>query len=280
MTYRPSQRKEPASHADDWLMTYADMITLLLCFFAIFVMMSVARKEPQPQAVLQTHAHVTVPVTALHAPPPKEASAKVPHILEGDLPFYDIERAGAQAGHPAKPPAPQIQVPPAHVVVPMPVVMLPPKPAPVPAPTKAQGDRIVSLQMSSAAFFASASAELSARGKVILQKEAARLKTARYKNYNIVVEGYTDDQPIHTAAFPSNWELSAARAASVVRFLITQGLPADRLRAAGYGDTHPIAPNRDAHGRPIPANQAKNRRVVIRLERIEKGNSIIHRTFN
>jgi chemotaxis protein MotB len=78
----------------------------------------------------------------------------------------------------------------------------------------------------------------------------------------IAVEGNTDDVPIHTAAFPSNWELSTARASSIVRFLITHGIAPRRLSATGYGDQRPLASNATEAGR------AANRRVEIVLERL------------
>lgn len=73
----------------------------------------------------------------------------------------------------------------------------------------------------------------------------------------IVVEGYTDNEPIHTAQFPSNWELSAARATGVVRFLVSQGVSPPRLSEVGYGQYHPIVPNNS------PAHRQMNRRVNI-----------------
>jgi chemotaxis protein MotB len=75
----------------------------------------------------------------------------------------------------------------------------------------------------------------------------------------VVVEGHTDDQPIHTTAYPSNWELSGARASSVVRFFLEQenALEPDDYVAIGYGEHHPKATNRTLEGR------AKNRRVEI-----------------
>lgn len=75
---------------------------------------------------------------------------------------------------------------------------------------------------------------------------------------HVVVEGHTDDVPIATATFPSNWELSSARAGAVLRHLLAvDALPATQLSAAGYGDTRPIADNGTAQGR------ATNRRVEI-----------------
>ena len=71
--------------------------------------------------------------------------------------------------------------------------------------------------------------------------------------------------PIHTARFPSNWELSAGRATGVVRFFIDEGMQTHRLKAAGFAETRPKVPNRDAQGAPISENQAINRRVLIRV---------------
>jgi chemotaxis protein MotB len=82
------------------------------------------------------------------------------------------------------------------------------------------------------------------------------------KSHPITVEGHTDDQPIHNAQFPSNWELSTARATNVVRYLIARSVGAYRLGAVGYADLHPIASNATAAGR------AQNRRVEIVLMRL------------
>jgi chemotaxis protein MotB len=131
-------------------------------------------------------------------------------------------------------------------------------------------DRVTTLQVSSATFFASGSATLSGAGKTILRDVATTLKVPAFAGFHISIEGHTDDTPISTAQFQSNWELSTARAAAVVRFFLEQGLPPERLTAAGYADTFPIAPNRNADGSVIPENQGQNRRVVIRLERLEK----------
>ena len=78
----------------------------------------------------------------------------------------------------------------------------------------------------------------------------------------ITVEGNTDNQPIQSSQFPSNWELSTDRATTVVRYLIAHGVQDQRLSAAGYADLHPLASNATATGR------ARNRRVDIVLDRI------------
>jgi outer membrane protein OmpA-like peptidoglycan-associated protein len=80
----------------------------------------------------------------------------------------------------------------------------------------------------------------------------------RKREYRLRIEGHTDNAPIHTAQFPSNWELSTSRATEIVRLLIVrEGFSPDRLSAAGYADYHPIATNRTAEGRGM------NRRVDI-----------------
>jgi chemotaxis protein MotB len=76
------------------------------------------------------------------------------------------------------------------------------------------------------------------------------------------VEGNTDNQPIHSGEFPSNWELSTDRATTVVRYLIAHGVAQQRLAAAGYAALHPVATNTTAAGR------ARNRRVDIVLQRL------------
>ena len=78
----------------------------------------------------------------------------------------------------------------------------------------------------------------------------------------ILVEGHTDDVPIATSKYASNWELSGARASAVVRWLIGRHLPARRFSAVGYSDQHPLASNGTAAGR------ARNRRVEVVLQRI------------
>lgn len=82
-------------------------------------------------------------------------------------------------------------------------------------------------------------------------------------NHNAVaatrIDGHTDKRPIHTAQFPSNWELSSARALAIVKFLVVQGIPAHRLSANGFGQFQPLD-NADT-----PEAYAKNRRIEIQL---------------
>jgi len=89
----------------------------------------------------------------------------------------------------------------------------------------------------------------------ILKKIA---ELVRNNQKEVYVEGHTDNVPIHTKQFPSNWELSTARAMSVVRYLhVVEGIPGNRLAAVGHGEFRPLVPN------DTPAHRAKNRRVEI-----------------
>ena len=87
------------------------------------------------------------------------------------------------------------------------------------------------------------------------------IKIAREKNLFLKVEGHTDDVPIHSSEFPSNWELSTARAINVLRYFIEKGqFPVKRLTAEGFGQYRPLAPNSTPEGRK------QNRRIEVFLE--------------
>lgn len=115
----------------------------------------------------------------------------------------------------------------------------------------------IEIEMKSGLLFPSGRAELSLEAVPLLDKLSDIFKTVPNP---IQVEGHTDNKPINTHEFPSNWELSAARAVSVVHYLTRAGLDAGRLTATAHGEHHPIADNGSEEGR------YKNRRVVIVLQ--------------
>ena len=108
--------------------------------------------------------------------------------------------------------------------------------------------------------FASGSATLDAQGDPLLSEVSDLLNVDRV--HPIAIEGNTDDVPVHGGIFPSNWELSTARASTVVRYLIGKGVDPQRLTAIGYASLRPIASNSTAAGRAL------NRRVEIVLQRL------------
>ena len=111
------------------------------------------------------------------------------------------------------------------------------------------------LSLPEEAAFAVASSDVSGEARQMVDRIAAAV--APTPN-SIRIEGHTDDVPIRTSRFQSNWELSTARASAVVEYLVTtSGLAPGRLSAAGYGEFHPRVPN------DTPENRAANRRIDI-----------------
>lgn len=126
---------------------------------------------------------------------------------------------------------------------------------------KIEGDRFI---IQSEVLFASGSADLGAEGRGELDRLAAILGDLMGRlpdevKWVLRVDGHTDAVPINTPAYPSNWELSTARATSVVRYLSAQGVPERRLAAAGFGEFQPVEPGMD-----IKANR-RNRRIEFKL---------------
>lgn len=119
-----------------------------------------------------------------------------------------------------------------------------------------EGLKITLEEKGNLPFFESGKAELTDQIIENINKILPALKKLS-KDYEIVVEGHTDNVPIATKEFASNWELSTARATSVVRYLIKNGIEPSHISAIGYGEYRPVAPN------DTPENRQKNRRVVF-----------------
>lgn len=124
------------------------------------------------------------------------------------------------------------------------------------------GDRFV---FQSEVLFQSGSAELGTEGKIQLQQLAETLleiskEIPQELNWILRIDGHTDNVPIKTNKFPSNWELSTARAISVVKFIVEQGIPENRLVAAGFGEFQPLDNNENSLAR------RKNRRIELKFD--------------
>jgi chemotaxis protein MotB len=129
----------------------------------------------------------------------------------------------------------------------------------------AKGPEGIVMEFSSSAFYQVGKAEFGPEAEQILSKVDSAIRGITYYKFQIDIEGHTDNIPIKSLQFPSNWELSVARATNIVKFLIDKGIQPDRLKAAGYADTKPKVPNTDSAGDSIPETQALNRRIVIRI---------------
>jgi chemotaxis protein MotB len=138
--------------------------------------------------------------------------------------------------------------------------------------TDSQGS--ITLELNSGAFFKPGSAIFQEQAIPVLTAMFEELASPIYAQFNLNIEGHTDDDPISTAQFPSNWELSTARASSVVRFFEASSetaedkIESNRMRAIGYAQTQPKFANRNEAGEPIRDNQIANRRIVIRVSRV------------
>lgn len=122
------------------------------------------------------------------------------------------------------------------------------------------------LDINSLILFDGNSIRIKEEAKPALDKIAVLLADNKYKRFQIIVEGHTDDVPFRSAEFPSNWELSSARAGAIVRYFIQKGLIPSRFQAVGMAGISPKYPNLNHFGEPIPENRIRNRRVVIHVE--------------
>ncbi|WP_243544927.1 OmpA/MotB family protein [Pseudodesulfovibrio tunisiensis] len=221
-------RTERPKQPDGWRLTLADMMTLLLCFFVL--MFSVAEVDPA--------RYSTMSEVLSSAMSGKEKTPRaVPAEQDGTMP----ERQGKNLF--------ELQLELARLIG-----------GEAPAISLKLRPDAVAVNLRGGVFFDLGSATLTPRAMDILSRLAGPLTEAHYR---LTIEGHSDNLPIHSTQYPSNWELSSARASSVARYLIEHGFPGDDIQVMGLADTRPLAPNEDKAGKAIPDNQSKNRRVVI-----------------
>jgi chemotaxis protein MotB len=122
----------------------------------------------------------------------------------------------------------------------------------------ASDERGAVITISDVVLFPAGSADMTPKGQNTLRQVFDVLKQF---NYNVKVEGHTDNTPIHTLRFPSNWELSASRASQVAHMLIKDGFPPERLSVEGFAEFRPKVPNTS------PENRAINRRIEVVYQR-------------
>ena len=120
-----------------------------------------------------------------------------------------------------------------------------------------EGARGITIEINSSMLFGAGDSTLSSEAEPVLRAIAATLIEG---DFPITVEGHSDNMPIATSRFPSNWELSAVRAASVARLLAESGLAPGQISAIGYGDQRPLESN------VTPEGRTRNRRVAILIE--------------
>lgn len=240
---RRRRNEEPINH-ERWLVSYADFITLLFAFFV--VMYSISSVNEGKYKVLSDSMEGIF----------KQAERSIKPIPIGDEPFKgqtDAEGDGESTGGLAQDPLESI----AEQIREQFEGLLGGGQLYVRA-----NEMWLELELSSSLLFPSGDAIPHQDAFNIIEKISGIL--APFEN-PIQVEGFTDNLPISTAQYPTNWELSAARAASIVRMLAMDGVKPERLAAVGYGEFQPIVENTDAVGR------ARNRRVVLVISRDVNG---------
>ncbi len=240
---RRKRRQEEHENTDRWLVSYADFITLLFAFFVVMYSMS-SINEGKYRVLSDTmeEAFKTPP----KSPDPIQIGEERKTLKTVETPVEEVKLIGVKpAITPQNQQLERIADDLQDNLAPLVDKKL----------IKITRDKLwVKVEMNNRILFASGSARVSERGYPILEELA---EVVRNLPNNIDVEGHTDNRPIRTSIYPSNWELSAARAASVVHLFTRNGVDPKRLSAIGYGQYRPIADNASAQGR------RSNRRVVM-----------------
>lgn len=129
----------------------------------------------------------------------------------------------------------------------------------------ATDERGVVLNLDSGAMFKQGSAEVRPEAMPLLKEMAVTLTHKRFETYVLEIQGHTDDTPVSTPQYPTNFDLAAARALATLRAMKALGVGEDRMIIAAYGQYKPRVPNRTPEGNPLPVNQSLNRRVSIHV---------------
>jgi chemotaxis protein MotB len=238
MARKRYDEQEPHENHERWLISYADFITLLFAFFVVMYAISIVNEgkyrvlsDALGDAFGGRGAASTVNTQV-------EPVLPLSHIVNrkrNEMARREREKMAVLARELSATLLPLVKSGQVRVT---------------------QNARGISVEINASVLFAQGEAVLGQDAREILQSVGGLL---RNDSHRIEVEGHTDKVPIASAVYPSNWELSAARASSVVRLFIDSGVAEGRLSAIGYAATRPVAPNLDAAG------QARNRRVAVMI---------------
>jgi chemotaxis protein MotB len=249
MERRRRQKRPEHDNHERWLISYADFVTLLLAFFIVMYAISSLNEGKYKvfnSSLITAFGKEEESQLSNIAPPivlPMTRSSKQDMLMKSL-----VDRRNARLGERVRAQQERLQGIARNLNQAMESLV---KSGQV---RITQTDRGVELDISASVLFAEGEAELQAGSIKILDEVAQVLKPGEQL---IEVEGHTDNVPISTSRYPSNWELSSARASSVVRLFIDRGLAESRLTVVGLADTHPMASN------DTPDGRALNRRVAI-----------------
>ncbi|MEQ7919499.1 flagellar motor protein MotD [Xanthomonas sp. WHRI 1810A] len=241
------RRHEEHENHERWLVSYADFITLLFAFFV--VMYSISSLNEGKYKVLSealvgvfNEAERSVKPIPIGEQKPQTVRPADPLVVESEQSDTAI---GQAADDPLKKIADDVNTAFGDLIASKQMTV--------------RGNELwIEIELNSNMLFGSGDAMPSDKAFDLIDRVATIVKP--FDN-PIHVEGFTDDKPINTAQFPSNWELSSARSSSIVRMLAMDGINPARLASVGYGEFQPLAPNTTADGR------GRNRRVVLVISR-------------
>jgi chemotaxis protein MotB len=251
-TEAPAEKEELTVEHDDhedegeednsgWLMTYGDMMTLLLTFFVLLFAMSETRMEDFAQLV----ESLKVAIGKQEVPEAGTREGLTMLDREADPEPKAVDELGALVNKELQSIKSEVEE-----------FIFKNKLA---GKVKVNLDgRGAVITISDVVLFPPGKTDINPDGKDIL---LAIKDLLQQFDYHIKVEGHTDNVPIHTERFPSNWELSANRASKIIRFFIENGIPPEQLSAEGFAEYRPVASN------DTPEGRAQNRRVEIVYER-------------
>jgi chemotaxis protein MotB len=240
----PSVEAEECNEgAPAWMATFADLVTLLMCFFVLLFAMSTTQQETYKELVQSLRSALgaqTIPEAGtreglqMHAVPSEEPTETTQIDELGGMIQKEMDEIISEVRE---------------------LVMFNKLGGMV---SVTQTDTGVVITMTDMLLFKRGGVRLAPKGIDILEKVAFVL--AKFA-YHIKIRGHTDNRPMRSVTFPSNWELSSARAGAVVRLLVKYGVDPNLASAEGYAGYHPVATNDTEEGR------AQNRRVEIVYER-------------
>ncbi|POZ60897.1 flagellar motor protein MotD [Chromobacterium alticapitis] len=243
MASRRKRQEEEHENHERWLVSYADFITLLFAFFVVMYAISSLNEgkyRVMSSAIMDAFRSGTM-VTVQTTPPTGGANTMI------EIPQTKPIGKAVKSGHPAQETAKLGQLTQDLAKALGPLVMS----GEVTITHNSQG---INIDIRDSALFAVGQAVPNQQSLPLMSSMARLLAGV---DNSIRVEGFTDNVPIRTSIFPSNWELSAARAGGVVRLFQENGIDPQRLVAVGHGANLSVADNNSAEGR------ARNRRVTI-----------------
>lgn len=248
--HRKRNRTDDAQdNHDRWLVSYADFITLLFAFFVVMYSLSTINEGKYrilSDSLVSAFRNLNINESGQQITlPPVMIPAVVPAPMKQRHPEDDANEAQRQQ-----------QVRQMHDMAADIRRVLDPLSRSGQV-TISEGAHGITVEINASVLFTQGEAALDHSAVAPLRAVAQVLSGATFP---VTVEGHTDSIPINTFRFPSNWELSSARASSVVRLFVESGVASGRLTAAGYSDQRPIADNAIEQGR------SRNRRVTIKIE--------------